>query len=1048
MHTPQVEFAENCSLTSVMPWALDRTVTADWGVPELAGVKAPAMDMLGQKRTGQYDIGAVETVTKPPRAADGQFTVASDTGIKSAGVFKKAGMLVAYLFHNLPLAKGRYSFWLPVRDFVGQPIPAGDHEVRVAESDFQWKDINYVADNGAEWADSAGASFNPHFVAFAPNGVLLMAQGPSEDHTDLRGYDSATGKLRWHMSGCSGAHGVAAGKDGMVYSMRGYGQGSRLTRLDSETGKVIPWPDSKVGHTYPATGGKIRSITVLGNRIYAADAAANKLVVLSTVNGQVEKSLDVPTPRYVAADEKTKVLWVVSGSKLVALDGDGKPVAESSAVPEPLALTTCNGQLVVASAATGKVHFFDANDPKNLKPGRVFGRGDGPFGGFALDRFWFQKSPVRTKVDHLEAGLALDTAGRFVVMDENRVMVFDAAGKNLWYTIGVFGNSSKPSYSTGNRRLWDTGGDLSFVMDEKQGSWVTEGLWDHSATGIHESNNQMDFLGDFSDGGKTFGVYAKRAGGAPQLPHLVVARLENFKAVPVLKVSVEGNQVVAREDTNGDGQITAADTVTPVVDAAGKSLPVAWLFLRFIDLEPDGSITTMANPPWLWKRTGLNSRGVPVYDGKNRVALSAANWAKDASPYDGKPGGVVDQWCGPIVYGGLADGGYVMQVILRNSGGTGLNNGAGTDLAGYAPDGRRRWVHQLKQHKGIAGMGTVDDITLTTVYYSCEKLVVDADGLGLGGFCEAPQLGYMGYWIDHPNLRLFKMPDGKLHATVGSNASGRHNWYRLDNQASLKRTKETFRVTDQRATELAALDGTRVEVVSRPPQPTIRIPRLKSPLPMDGDLEKWRKAGIEPVVVIGPSSGMNGPGDCSGVLRMAYEGQNLYFQLLRFDDVVTFHQRDAMYQQDAFELALNGTHPNGFQFIVWKDPEGKDLMWRHRFFSDLAPQKPAPDLAPRIVRVLDNAEAVTERAALEGLYGVDLSKAKVIVTEFVLPIDKPLYVNAETDIIPLKPGSQFWIGFFLDDNDHPYTDVQSLSTWPATFGMSNPKEEGAIAVCE
>ena len=52
------------------------------------------------------------------------------------------------------------------------------------------------------------------------------------------------------------------------------------------------------------------------------------------------------------------------------------------------------------------------------------------------------------------------------------------------------------------------------------------------------------------------------------------------------------------------------------------------------------------------------------------------------------------------------------------------------------------------------------------------------------------------------------------------------------------------------------------------------------------------------------------------------------------------------------------------------------------------------------------------------------------------------------DVVELGPGKSFWIGFFIDDNDHPFTDVQELIAWPATFGMFSPKEEGAVAVCE
>ena len=56
--------------------------------------------------------------------------------------------------------------------------------------------------------------------------------------------------------------------------------------------------------------------------------------------------------------------------------------------------------------------------------------------------------------------------------------------------------------------------------------------------------------------------------------------------------------------------------------------------------------------------------------------------------------------------------------------------------------------------------------------------------------------------------------------------------------------------------------------------------------------------------------------------------------------------------------------------------------------------------------------------------------------------------GAEQDVFPLGPGKSFWIGFFVDDNDTPYTDVQRFLQWPATFGMFNPPEDGARVICE
>jgi hypothetical protein len=133
-------------------------------------------------------------------------------------------------------------------------------------------------------------------------------------------------------------------------------------------------------------------------------------------------------------------------------------------------------------------------------------------------------------------------------------------------------------------------------------------------------------------------------------------------------------------------------------------------------------------------------------------------------------------------------------------------------------------------------------------------------------------LNYAGYWIDHPHLRLFKLPDGGVYATWGDNADGRHPWFRLDNQQSLTRTKHDFRLGEDRAGQLAALEAAPA-AVNRVPQPEVRIPRLAQPWAIDGDLEKWRQAGVQPIAVIGPQGSFNGPRDCSTVVRMAYEGQ-------------------------------------------------------------------------------------------------------------------------------------------------------------------------------
>ena len=1047
-----VEFDEEFKPTTALPWALDRAATAQWGAAEFAGVQAPQTDLLGQRRPARPGAGAVEAEVKPPRAPEGEFKVASDAGLKSAGVFTKDGSLVAYLFQNLPLPAGQYAFWLPPRDYVNRPINAGEYEVRVAESDFRWRYLSHIGDNGEDGDLPHSASHNPQFAVFTPSGLLVVQEGPSEDHTGIRAYDAATGKLRWWVSGSSEAQGVAVGKDGMVYFLRETNAEkgeSRLTRVDGETGAIVPWPNSPVGHIATVTAGGAKSLTILGDRLYLAGAAANKLFVISATDGKVEKTVDVPAPRSVAGDERSGLLWMVSGATLIALKPDGTKVAQSDAVPEPLTVAARDGQVAVASSKTGKVHFLDVSDPAKLKPIREFGTGDGPFGAFSPERFWFQKAPRRQREDDLRAAVALGASGQFAVIDQRRVLLFDASGKSLWHLIGIFGNQSHPSFSTQNRRFWDSNCELSFLLNEKEGTWTTEGLWDQQSL-MPDADGQTDMpLGDFADGGTTFLVRVSgafgRTPGKPLLPLLTVSRLENFRAVPVLMVTDEGGKCVMREDTNADGKITAADQAQPLTAADGKPMTTA-LFHRFNYLLSDGSLMTMGPTPMIWKRSGLSPKGVPVYEGKNYASLLAPDWDKALSPYDFQPNDTKFYGSvGFVAAGMLSDGGSVIQVPLRGSGGTGLNNGAGTDLVGYSSSGRRRWVHQLAEHKGIAGLGTVDDITLTSVFYSCETFAVDADGLGLGGFCEPRQLKYVGYWIDHPNLRLFKLPDGRVYATWGDNADGRHPWFRLENQNSLKRSKHAFRLGNDRAGQLAALESKPAAAAKKIAQPEVRIPRLERPLPIDGDLEKWRKAGIKPVSVLGPPGSFKGPRDCCAVIRMAYEGQNLYFQVLQFDDVPMFY---AMVYEDCVELAINGACGPGFQFICYKDADGKDHVWRNRFFMANSQKTLEPQHAPRIVKVLPDAEAVSERQLLESLYGVDLSKSKVVVTEFKLPIDKVSFSGAEQDVFQLGPGKKFTIGFFIDDNDTPYTDVQRFLQWPATFGMFNPPEDGALVICE
>jgi len=250
--------------------------------------------------------------------------------------------------------------------------------------------------------------------------------------------------------------------------------------------------------------------------------------------------------------------------------------------------------------------------------------------------------------------------------------------------------------------------------------------------------------------------------------------------------------------------------------------------------------------------------------------------------------------------------------------------------------------------------------------------------------------------------------------------------------------------------------------LSRADKPRVTIRKLVAPLPIDGDLEKWHKIGLTPQIVLTPALGspINGAKDCSAVIRLAYEGDNIYVQLLRFDDVIMFDPAVDTHLQDSLEMMINGFVKPGFQFIAGKfGPGGTDAVWRRRFHGELS--KLPPDVVPRVVRVLDNALAVPERKMIEDATGEDMSQAKVIVMEFKLPITKTgaFAGEGEGDLFPVEAGKGFWLGFNVNDNDTPAMNdndssgtgmggVQKSIGWPASFGTFRPKEDGVWAVFE
>jgi hypothetical protein len=307
-------------------------------------------------------------------------------------------------------------------------------------------------------------------------------------------------------------------------------------------------------------------------------------------------------------------------------------------------------------------------------------------------------------------------------------------------------------------------------------------------------------------------------------------------------------------------------------------------------------------------------------------------------------------------------------------------------------------------------------------------------------------------WVDHPDQYCtFTGNDGKVHVLVGDYMVNGTHWLTLRHYHDCERARYPFTVSAAAARRLAFTKPRAFELRSRTAPPKVVVRKLRAPLPIDGDLKKWRDAGITPQILIAPataSGSIDGPKDASAVVRLAYEGSNLYVQVLRFDDVVTFHQPvSKSHLQDTVEIMINGFY-DGFQWSVSRFTDAGPAMVRRRFFANHLEELTPAEHAPRVVKVLDSAMDVSERALLEAAYGVDMSGCKVIVTEFKLPLDRRTYRGSEESLFAVRPGATFWLGFLIDDNDAPGTDVQDVLAWPASYGTFNPKEDGALAVLE
>jgi len=1034
---------------SKLDWNPGVPTTAGWGVATFGDAKAPATDMAGVARPASPGLGAREAAATKV-ATDGEFTVPDGEGAAgefttSAGVFKPDGTAVRYLFRDLPLRPGTYGFVLPSRGEVGQPIEAGKYEVRLARSNLRWKYRMLTANNGVGNQHGEFDKENTCALAFGPDDSLIIGCGWSEHHENVASKDLKTGKPRWVFPGADKPLGIARGGDGLVYVLRE----ASIIRFDPE-GRLVAWPSGGVKQTVAIP--KANGIAELDGILYVTTSEGD-VVRIPVKTGKQEPAFKVKNPLSPVADRGRKLIWMVGGGEgakggtVTAYTPAGEAKHAVKQVANPLAVAVAGDRLAIADSDAGKVLFFDIKNPAAPVAKGAIGRGDGPLGPIAADRFWFQKASAGPVV------MDLDETGRLAILDGmNRPIVFGADGKSMSMGLAAFGNgpvwNNFPSDKDGVTTFFWPFPAFSWTIDAAKGTWSPGAHWGGISSGMFEHKGRI-----YGAGGAKFPDAAKK-----DRVGTMIVRYDDYAPKPLaFYYGNPTNQLMVVHDENNDGVIDAKDgDGTAVLDPAGKPVGTAGLTDRFMAYERNGDIRSGRR--WVFK--GVDAKGLPIYEFPDAIGYPI-DTAKMASPYSfetmfkrpdrSHPVQNVGRYSESVV---ATDGDLVTGMSLYDSPhGMGLSNSGCIDLARFRKDGSLRWYLAMNDYGPIQGVKQLTPgFILTSWGHQCEWIGLDDDGLSLGHLGFPEEAHWSGYWIDHPpHYCMFKGNDGRLHVLAGDYSVSGWHWLTLENYDTAKKAKFPFTVAPARAKALAAEPPRTAFLMTRSGKPSVVIKKLAQPLPIDGDLEKWRKLGLSPQAVVTPATGsrdIKTAGDCSGVIRMAYHGRDLYVQLLRFDDVVMYDPTLGTHVQDTFEMMVNGFH-TGFQFCIGKfAADGSAAVRRKRFYAnDLTMDYPA-DVVPRVVKVLDDAKSVPERKLVESATGEDLSSAKVIVIEFKLPIDERVWLKDEKSVFPVESGKGFWLGFMIDDNDLPGAGLQKTETWPSGYGTFAPKEDGVWVTFE
>jgi hypothetical protein len=932
---------------------------------------------------------------------------------QSAGVYRADGTLVRMLVSDVA---GVEDLWWDGLDDAGQPVPAGDLQVRSSAHDVRVVDDGHFGDNG-----------NPLGTYNCDNGERLAAL-PDGRFVVATVYDEAGIPLRFHApsgQSCAGVNlsdkeiwAIAATGDGLVA-----GIGPAVARITLE-GERAPMANGAESFPILAEGEKLpdkakpMGLAVIGETACVALPGLDVVRVIGLRDGRKVADWKVPSVGDLAADEKG-VLWALSGKELISLGADGRLGRRfATSLDSPRYLAAAAGRFAVVDREAERVAILDGAGQVMKTLGR---RPEGA-----------QWLPVAGDVFRNPRGAAWLPDGRLLMAEAGRVRAIWPDTAQISFTAEsnfmdvAVPHPARPEY------VYCYGG-MGFRVDPKTGAW-TRVL---EAPGIKG-------LGSLSAGvvlgGKPFIVgwetqrTEKKAGGD-----------RHFSVFRFIDVADPLKPRLAAELEGPAGGSYAVISFTReghlVMPGPGNPKGGYGLAFRIVPFK------------------GLDARGAPQYDFKAASVVG--------TPVDAAPRGMAHN--NRFTVDRATDEIYYTAVTRHHNKMVPAWGASATGAGKSRPDGTPLWF-SLSSGGNSTSMGVLNDGKNAWFFvpkdFGGQVDVFDADGLrvttGNWGWASNWQMGFVDLTCAfQPYLR----PDGKPGAWVEDDNIGRFTRIRLDGGESYRKTIEPLAWNGSDAPAGDAPVADRVAGGKPVVQPLLipRVPELK----VNGDWEAWAGAGVVPQVISLPTPtwGRSWPDDLMQSFRaatsigaFAHDGRSLYVYLVTTDDTPHFDsaQGGRMWEYDSIELWLE-EEQFGLGFVKggkaalfkyrYHDREGKEWAANYALPEECIWGRVLPDLSMHpLGRQLGDAVGV----GFKGRAGYALM-ARIPFEEIRLKGGLPgSPERAGTANMPCmgKPGEVLRIGVAYDGISARGREQDFKVYWPVGLMYSDPTRNVPFALGE